>query len=237
MKKISSVVVVVVFCMQTLSAQYETRPRLVEASFFGGPTVMWASPKTKSYKNEGARIGGVYGVGVDINMVQPLQNYYFSTGLHARHIRSAMSFKDNYHIAHTDSILNDKFVRSGYNMIYVSIPTAIKLKTDPIGSFIIFGVVGMDNSFCVSSKRSDDIENQSNYGKIDMYQHTLFFREALLASVGFEFIIKGNTKASFELAFNNGFTNIFKKKYINNLTKDPVVANTRGFEFQFGFVF
>lgn len=237
MKKISSIVVVVVFCMQTLSAQYETRPRLVEASFFGGPTIMWASPKTKNYKNEGARIGGVYGVGVDINMVQPLQNYYFSTGLHARHIRTEMSFTDNYSIPHTDSVLNNRFIRSGYNMVYVSIPTTIKLKTDPIGSFIIFGVVGMDNSFCISSKSRDDIQNQLVYKKVDMYQHTLFFREALLASVGFEFIIKGNTKASFEFVFNNGFTNAFKKKYKNDITKDPVAANTRGFEFHFGFVF
>jgi hypothetical protein len=97
MKKNSSIIVLVcILSMQTLFAQFETRPRLVEVGFFGGPTIMWASPKTDGYKNEGAKIGGVYGVGVDINLVQTLQNYYFHTGINARHIRSELSFLDKY---------------------------------------------------------------------------------------------------------------------------------------------
>ncbi len=237
MKKLGSILTVYcLICLQTAFTQTQTRPRLVEVSFFGGPTIMWASPKTVDYKNEGAKIGGVYGVGVDINLVQTLQNYYFSTGINARHIRTELSFQDNYKVATTNTILDSSFIRSTYNMVYISIPTTIKLKTDPIGRFIIFGTVGMDNGFCVSSKSKDNVENKE-YEKVDDYKNTLFFREALLASIGCEFIIKGNTKASFALAFNNGFTNTFRKKYVNSITGEQVKATNRGFEFQFGFIF
>jgi hypothetical protein len=69
-------------------------------------------------------------------------------------------------------------------MAYLSIPVAIKLKTDPFGRFVIFGSVGMDNSICVSSKSNDNVENQ-DYEKVDGYKKTLFIREALLVKCGF----------------------------------------------------
>jgi len=240
MKKSSSIIVLVcILFMQTLFAQFETRPRLVEAGFFGGPTIMWASPKTAGYESEGAKIGGVYGIGVDINLVQTLQNYYFHTGINARHIRTELSFFDNY-VVDANTIKDSSHVRSVYNMAYLSIPVAIKLKTDPFGRFVIFGLIGMDNSICVSSKSNDNVKKPNfdqDFNKIDNYKKTFFLREALLVSVGFDFIIKGNTKASFAFAFNNGFTNAFRKTYVNDLTKQAVKANTRGFEFQFGFIF
>ena len=240
MRKISSIVFLVcILTIQTLYAQYETRPRLIEVGFFGGPTIMWASPKTIGFKNEGAKIGGVYGVSVDINLAQPMQNYYFHTGINARHIRSELSFFDTY--VYNDKSTDSAHIRSVYNMAYLSIPVAIKLKTDPFGRFVIFGLVGMDNSICVSSKSNDNIKKPSidqDYAKINNYKKTFFLREALLVSVGVDFIIKGNTKASFAFAFNNGFTNEFRKSYINKLGDKPhVKAQTRGFEFQFGFIF
>lgn len=236
MKKISSIIVLLcIVSTQSIFAQFETRPRLVEVGFFGGPTIMWASPKTVGYENEGAKIGGVYGVSVDINLVQTLQNYYFYTGINARHIRTEFSFLDDY-VINANTTKDSAYVRSEYNMAYLSIPVAIKLKTDPFGRFVIFGLVGMDNSICVSSKSKDNVEG-TIYPKIDNYKKTLFLREALLVSVGFDFIIKDNTKASFSFAFNNGFTNVFRKSYVNTVKNSPVKANTRGFEFQFGFIF
>ncbi len=241
MKKISSLLICILF-MQTLFSQVEKRPRLVETSFFAGPTIMWGSPKTEDYKRKGAKIGGVYGLGIDINLVQPLQNYYFTTGINARHIRFKLSFPDNYHLPYSNDsvILDSSIVNATYNTVYLSIPTAIKLKTDPFGRFIIFGTIGLDHSFCVASKNKDEITYKTDiktYEKVDMYKKTLFFREALIVSAGFDFIIKGNTKASFALVFNNTFTNSFRKTYINNISKGKVNANTRGFEFQFGFIF
>ena len=56
MKKISSLLLIGIIFTQTVFSQAEKRPRLVEVSFFGGPTIMWASTKTPDYK-EKARIG------------------------------------------------------------------------------------------------------------------------------------------------------------------------------------
>lgn len=240
MKKISSLLLIGIIFTQTVFSQAEKRPRLVEVSFFGGPTIMWASTKTPDYKRKGARIGGVYGAGIDINLAQPLQNYYFTTGITARHIRSTLSFPDNYHVPYSDKILDSSIVKATYNAVYVTIPTAIKLKTDPFGRFIIYGTVGLDHGVCVSSKNKDEVTNKAKvetYKKVDMYKKTLFFREALIASVGFDFIIKGNTKATFAFVFNNAFTNSYRKTYTNNISGEKVSANTRGFEFQFGFIF
>ena len=81
---------------------------------------MWASTKTPDYKRK-ARIG-VFMVQELILISTTLQNYYFTTGITARHIRSTLSFPDNYHVPYSDKILDSSIVKATYNAVYVTIP-------------------------------------------------------------------------------------------------------------------
>lgn len=210
----------------------EVRPRSVEVSVVAGPTLAWASPKNDGYDNRGVKIGGVYGLNVDVNLAKPLKNYYFHTGLNARHIRTELSFMDAYEDKDKASI------NAVYNIVYLSIPTAIKFKTDEFGRFVIFGIFGMDNSVCIDSKmKYKKIDYEKVDKEEDIYKNTFLLREALYVSLGFDFIIKNNTKATFALAFNNAFTPTYRKNYINLNTNQKVEDKSRMFEFQFGFVF
>ncbi|HOS16688.1 MAG TPA: outer membrane beta-barrel protein [Bacteroidales bacterium] len=232
MRKISSIIIIIcIISIHTIFGQ-DLRPRTVEVGVIAGPTLCWASPKNVGYDNEGAKIGGMYGLNVDINLAKPLKNYFFHTGINARHIRTELSFNDEYKPYDTATI------EAKYNMVYLSIPTAIKFKTDEFGRFVIFGTFGMDNSFCVSSKlKYKEINNVKEDKTENIYKQTFFVREALLVCLGFEFLIKNNTKASFALAFNNSFTPTYRKDYTNKNNGERVDDKSRMFEFQFGFIF
>ncbi len=248
-KKIAIIISIGLFAQGLLFGQ-STRPRRVDLSIFAGPTISWASSRTEGFKSGGAAVGGVYGINTDINLVQTAENYYFHLGINARHIRSKLNYTDNYILedkaAKTTEYISKASIASTYNMIYLSIPTAIKLRTNPFGNFVIFGVVGLEHGICLSSRANDKITYTQNEkdevvarkDKVDMYSKTSFFRESLYISFGAEYIIRDNTRAFVAIAFDNGFNNIFRgKKYINEVYDEKVNAKSHSFEFQFGFFF
>jgi hypothetical protein len=72
---------------------------------------------------------------------------------------------------------------------------------------------------------------------INQYKNTTIFKESLYIVLGTEFIIKDNTKATFGIAYNHGFNNMFRKKYKNIINNSSVNARTHRLEFQFGIIF
>lgn len=223
-----------------VNAQVQYRPRRVEVYVFAGPTISWLSTTLDGYKNDGASIGGAYGINTDINLVPTEENYYFSTGLNLRHTAGKLSYKDVYTSKSEEKVLDAK-IKSKYNTIYLSIPTTIKLKTNPFGRFIISGVVGLEHGICLKSLEHNEITRPNGSGfkekNINKYKQTAVIKESMYICFGFEFIIKDNTRASFGLAYDRGLNGMFRKKYQNTITKESVKAHYNSFEFQFGFIF
>ncbi len=234
------------FYTNVLFAQVD-RPRRVEIGIFAGPSIDWAVPHTNGYKSTGAKAGGVYGINVDINLVQTSSNYFFSTGINARHIRYGLEYPNNYSYfddaTNQTNTLRSVSVNSTFNTVYVTIPTAIKLKTTNFGRFVFWGLVGLEHGIAVSSKSNDEVTNSSNgtregkFEKVDQYKNTAIFKESLYIILGAEFIIQDNTKATFGIAYDHGFNNMFREKYKNLITGQPVKAYTHCIEFQFGVIF
>jgi hypothetical protein len=223
------------------------RPRAVEIGLFAGPTIDWSSTGTRGYNNAGIRLGGVYGLNVDINLAQTSSNYFFSTGVNARHIRYGFKFTDNY--IYKDVTTGDEQtieraeVVSTFTTTYVSLPTAIKLKTNEFGRFVVFGLVGLEHGIAVSSKSNDEVTDVMNARtmkkteKNDHYKHTAIFKESLYIVLGTEYIIQDQTKITFGLGYDHGFNNMFRKKYTNTITSEAVNIHTHRIEFQFGVIF
>jgi hypothetical protein len=233
-----------VFCGNVLQAQID-RPRRVEVGLIAGPSIDWSVANTKGYKNEGVRIGGVYGLTIDINLSQTSSNYFFSTGINARHIRYGFGYKDNYLYYDEERAIDLPLVAaeliSTFNTAYVSIPTAIKLKTNTFNRFVFWGLVGLEHGIAVSSKSNDEINHPligtRKTEKNNHYKETAVFKESLYVVLGIEFIIKDNTKATFGIGYDHGFNNMFKKDYINLITQKQVNIQTHRLEFQFGVIF
>jgi hypothetical protein len=248
MKKQSLVILLVIylFCADSMLAQV-SRPRRIEAGIFAGPTIDWAVANTHGYKTTGVKGGGVYGINIDLNLHQTSSNYYFSTGINARHIRYGLEYKDtNYSYfddeTNTWETINPTRINSTFNTVYLSIPTAIKLKTDIFFDRLVFwGLVGLEHGIALVSKSNDEITREDGtkgkYAKIDQYKNTAIFKESLYIVLGAEFIIKNNTKATFGIGYDYGFNNIFRKKYENSISGSTVNARAHRIEFQFGIIF
>jgi hypothetical protein len=222
------------------------RPRRIEAGIFAGPAMDWAVSSTQGYKTTGVKGGGVYGVNIDINLHLTSSNYYFSTGINARHIRYGLKYTDDYSYyddkTHQQETVKSAQINSTFNTIYLTIPTAIKFKT---GTFfdrlVFFGLAGVEHGIAVSSKSNDEItrenDTQNKYEKIDHYKNTAVLKESLYIVLGAEFVIKDYTKATFGIGYNHGFNNMFRKKYKNTISDQVVKIHTHCIEFQFGIIF
>lgn len=219
-------------------SQMEQRPRPFELGIFGSPAFSWMHSGTDGYNNKGLSFSGAYGLNLDINMFHASSNYYLRSGINIRHLGSKMTYSDFY-----DSDTIAVPIKSKFSMTYISIPTALKLQTNPLsGKYIVYSVFGLDNSFCVSSTRKDEVGEVTHKPKDNM-KNTSRFREALILSIGGEYIINNNTRITVGLMFNNGFTNLFNKNFYNQYSykntgeKEKVDARNRTLELQVGLIF
>ena len=222
------------------------RPRRVDVGIFAGPTIDWATTNTRTYSSTGAKIGGAYGLTIDLNLAPTSSNYYFSTGISARHIRFGLEYKDDYLFENTETnqteTLLNASIKSSFNTIYVSIPTAVRLKTNSFGDFVFWGLIGLEHSIAASSKSNDEITrdidgSEEKQDKVNHYKDMALFKESLYIVLGAEYIIRDNTKVTFGIGYNHGFNNMFSKKYHNTITDTKVIAHTHRLEFQFGVTF
>ena len=215
--------------MVFVSASYgqtEMRPRAFELGLYAAPTLNWFS-STEQYDNKGICLGGSYGLNVEINLFRTASNYYFHTGVNIHQFGGKLQY------AYSDtSASQTRFAIDKHNITYVSIPTAIKLATNPIlkDRFMVFGVFGLDNALRVSStvKKDKDYNNKT----VKNNDNTALFKESLLVTIGGEYVISGNTRLIAGVNFNFGFTNAFKKDFIGDET---VQARTLGL--QIGLIF
>jgi len=226
--------------LNTSSAQ-DARPRAVEVGFCAYPTIGWAVPQTDSYKNKGIKIGGGYGVNVDINLVRTKEVVFFSTGVLFKHVRFGLNYTDNYFFKKKKETIDSACITSVYNNIFLTIPTAVKFKTDPFSDFAIFGIAGLEHGFRISAKSNDEILRTNSSGeradKVNHSENIVLLKESVFAVLGVEYRIFSHTKATFGIGYNYGLNNIFKHKYKNSITNEKVKANIHTIEFQFGFIF
>ena len=226
--------------LRTSYAQ-DLRPRAVEAGFCAAPTICWATPHTDNYKSTGVKMGGYYGVVADINLIRTKEFVYASTGLVFKHLRFGLDYTDEYTLKKKNETIDSARITSAYNTIFLTIPTAIKLKTDKFSNFAIFGIVGLEHGFRISAKSKDIITRPDNSeeppNKVNQSENIVLFQESLFATIGVEYTLFSHTKASFGIAYNYGLNSIFDRKYENTITKEKVAANVHTIEFQFGFIF
>lgn len=220
-------------------AQPGHRPRPFELGIFGSPAFNGMHSLTDGYNNKGISFSGAYGLNLDINMFHATSNYYLHSGINIRHLNGKLTYSDFYG-SDTAAVVP---VKSRFSMTYISIPLALKLQTNPLGGkYIVYSIFGLDNSFCVTSSRKDEV-GETAYKPKDNMKNTSRFREALILSIGGEYVISHNTRITLGLMFNNGFTNLFNKNFYNQYAyknsgeKEKVDARNRTLELQIGLIF
>lgn len=219
-----------------------------------GPTLNWfnwknhrAAPEGYERSHRGAlKVGARYGLNIDVDL--NLEKHFFvSTGVFIEHTGGSLQFSDNLNIL--GDIVPKKLDRE-YRSTYVTIPTAITLRTPSFSNFIICGNVGFYHSFNIyarykSSFQLDDNTFDDSDKEIINHLSTdwakdkevALFKESVFAGLGFEYVIRNNFKVKFMVNYAQSLNNFYKKSAVNSYTNVKEKASIGTVEFLFGFYF
>jgi hypothetical protein len=230
MKKSISIILLAVLSTAVMAQDGEKQPKFR----FGlkiAPSVAWLGPdKTKfndlSVESGGAKIKFGYGLITEFILAK---NYSFLTGVEVNYAGGSVNYKDANSVSY--KLNNDTaiYLKSReYKQQYITIPIALKLKTNEIGYMTYFGQIGVDASFKIKGRANDKgslyadtttgAQNFNVYisdyeeTDVDILKQVNLFRIALNVGAGVEWNIAGNTSLLFAVNYNNGFTNYFYNK-------------------------
>lgn len=228
MKKIAALILFVSITA-TIFAQEGEKQQKFRFGLKVSPSVAWLGPdKTKfndiAVENGGAKMKFAYGLITEFVIAK---NYSFLTGVDVTYLGGVINYKDANKVNYK---LNDStalFLKSReYRNQFITIPLALKLKTNEIGYMTYFGQVGVDASFKIKGRANDDgtLFSKDSLGvfslqgvdhtesDVDILKQVNLFRIALNVGIGAEWNIAGNTSLLFAINYNNGFTNFFYNK-------------------------
>jgi hypothetical protein len=170
------------------------------------PSLAWLKPDIKGYDSDGSKIGFVYGAMMDYNFTK---NYALHIGLEV----SYRGGKLKYEVANNSNVSVKG--TSTYNLKYIEIPFAIKMKTNEIGYMTYFGQFGFQPAFKIGAKADYEstLTNPSqtittSESDVDVTDQVNSFNASLLFAIGVEYRISGNTSLVGAIQFSNGFTSV-----------------------------
>jgi hypothetical protein len=155
------------------------------------PTLAWMKPDTKGVSRDGSKLGFSYGLEADFNFAT---NYTFVTGLQVTYRGGGIKRNDVF-IPYTEK----------WNLKYVELPLAIKLKTKSFDKIRYFTQLGLVPGYNISTKL--DVPSDTD---IDAHKDLRAFNLSMSIAAGAEYTISGPTKLFGSLEFNNGFVDIVK---------------------------
>lgn len=221
---------------QTADSYNDLEGRRVVVGITFGPTFNWMNWKNHKAAPEGywrsipgTAVGLRYGLNLDVDLTKE-KHFFVSTGVLVEHTGGKLEFEDK--IIVTDETLLRKINRT-YNSIYLTIPTAITLRTPSFSNFIICGNVGLYHSFNVYARYqsrfeidptiTDEIEKEKafiNHVTTDWVQdkEVAIFKESIFAGLGVEYVIKNNLKAKLYVNYAQSLNNYFSKSAANDYT-------------------
>lgn len=217
MKRILVVIAIISLTFKGLAQEDNFKNFVLGLKF--APSIDWMQPNTRDYKSDGVVMKYSYGLMGDI-MIGGSGHYYITVGLQFKNAGGKLAYES------TDSIggisVNVDISRK-YNVNYLSLPVAFKLKTAQFDRLTFFGVFGLDNAIKLKAtandkyKPTDKDENDRKYDeynkeKININKEVHLFKESILIGIGAEYTISGNTKAFAGFNFYNGFTDILSGK-------------------------
>lgn len=153
------------FQANNANAQYQIDTKEFRFGAFIAPTLSWMRPSSKTddqknYANEngGSKVGFTYGIMAEYYFTD---NYAFVTGLQM----TSGGGKINQSRVKTEpgvNIINK--ANFDYNINYLEIPVALKLRTDDINGLRFFGQAGLTLGINVGKKAAYDLEYYDENG-------------------------------------------------------------------------
>lgn len=211
-------------------AQDENNLKNFRFGLVAAPSLNWYKPEdVKKMERTGVKSGFGWGLQMEfrLNKVASLV-----TGLQINYDRGSLKFVDtaNYlydtqedaYLSIEDTAgktfvgykLNDRT----YKTNYVVLPLVLKMKTGEIGMMTYFGEFGLNSSFRLKAKTTDEVTQytsgnpKSTLKDIDNTKDMNILRFQLHVGGGFEYNIAGTTSMFVGIGFNYGFSNVLQKE-------------------------
>lgn len=218
MKKALALLAIALFTAPVAHAQDDQSVR------FGiklAPNLSWVRPDTRGLESDGNKFGYSFGLLAEFP-VGTAGNYRFASGLFLNTVGGGYTHEYTF-VEELDGPEQTKALETDLNLRYVELPLTIKMMTNEIGYMRYFGQLGV--SACFNIRAKADVEtpilDESGFytrGFVirdaeDFQDHTNLFRAALVIGGGVEYNISGNTNLLFGVTYNNGFTNINRRRF------------------------
>ncbi|MGC4057352.1 MAG: porin family protein [Chitinophagaceae bacterium] len=212
------------------------------------PGLAWMKPSAEKDGNQTQRSAGnelsfMYGLMFDYEFAG---NYAISTGLQ---INSTGGIIETSNPSAAE--LWASKTHMNYSLQYIELPVAIKLKTDPINNFRIFGQAGLTVGFNIGKKATYEIVQKNSTLGDSVYKTDV--KEKLTGGIGvvapvmfqmnlgtgIQYAVSQNVDAYIGVFFNNGFAPNATDPTKNNKLPKFTDGNTRmnSFSLRLGFYF
>jgi hypothetical protein len=173
------------------------------------PIVSWFTVKSGSIEKDGARPGINGGLVIE-RYFHP--NYGFVTGLSISSMGGNLLYRDSVtiHTGDQDYVKLKPGSSVSYNVSYITLPIAIKLKSNEIGYFTYFAQIGFLPQINIGSKArstGSHLNKDSVPDEISLVNLSYFF------GGGIEYNIGGHTSLMAGVFFNNGFADILSNNH------------------------
>ncbi len=199
-----------------------TQEKPFKFGFKVAPNIGWMKPDSKGYHNEKTNVGFSWGFLAEFHL---MENYAITTGFSVVYLNSTLKYPHTKTIyTDTDTLNINGSLHRKYNLKYIEVPLALKMKTKEFGKVRFYGQIGLSTGFLIGAKAKDSFVSPET-GEInsdnDIKDEVKSVREALILGIGMEYSLGGSTALTFGINFDNGFTDVLKDQN----TIDPDINN------------
>ena len=165
------------------------------------PVITWFGPKSSKIDKDGSRLG-ISGGLIFESYFRP--HYAFVTGLSLSSIGGNLLYEDSVRILTGEGtrISVDAGSTIAYTLNYITIPLALKMKSNQIGYFTYFAQLGFMPQFNIGTKARSSIDELN---KINVPKEINFFNLSYFFGGGVEYDIGGETALVAGIFYNNSF--------------------------------
>lgn len=221
--KTAVLLVVVFFGLSTFSNAQDQK--LFRFGLKVSPNAGWYKPDTKGMNANGSQLGFGYGLMGEFAIAQSY-NYSVLTGIEINSNSGRLRFADVIEPTTAATALLRVTNNASYQIRYLDIPLAIKMKTNEIGYFTYFANFGINTGMRLRARMNENFDLATgtlSNNNVDILKNTQPLKVALVIGGGLEYNLHAKTSLMVGITYSNSFTNNFKQNYYEVDSKGDVI--------------
>lgn len=187
---------------------------LYRLSFVAGPDISWMKSDQHFITSEGDKTGYTFGLNADFFFSQSLR-YAFTTGLLINTQGGKLAYRTSTPFNFSGATMQPG-TTIRYNLKYLEVPTAIKLRTSQFYRNTYFGVFGLTNKINIGANGTS---SDGKFQDDGINNEVSLFNTSLNVGGGFEYDLGKKNALSFGIYYNEGLIDVTTNKSVSDRTK------------------